>query len=322
MKQFIALIITTLCLAAFAKSPALVERASSPPGNFEIHVLAPADEPKLSYDKTVLLTVELLFPADASFQSHDLDFDDIPCFDCDEEPEEEKQTATDGRNTMRFNYKLEPLQAPYVIPAITVTFKDYEGNDVTATTESFELNIADADLSEEPDDSYLEPADPPGMDRAKVLRLLAWCGGILLVLVLIGGSLWRTFRSRHANATPPPTPYEIADRALTALLAEKLPENGEYKRFYERISDILREYLENRFNVKAPRLTTEEFLHLLTSTPQLVREHRELLQKFLTACDLVKFAAQVPGSPEIDEITTSCRTFLDSTQPEDTGLKN
>ena len=47
----------------------------------------------------------------------------------------------------------------------------------------------------------------------------------------------------------------------------------------------------------------------------MVQEHRELLQKFLTACDLVKFAAQVPGSPEIDGITHACRTFLDTTQP-------
>ncbi|MBR4125098.1 MAG: hypothetical protein IKR13_02745 [Victivallales bacterium] len=317
MKQVISLIITTLCVAVFAKSPDLVERASSPSGDFEIHVNAPPIETKLPYDETVPLIVELLFPANASYQSLDLDFDELPCFDCDVPQPSPDQTFTeDNRKSVQLQYQLEPLQPPYEIPAITATFQDAGGNPVTIiTNNSFTLNIADEAPTEELDDSYLEPVDPPGWNREKLRRILPWLGGILLVLVLLGGSLWRILQNRRANASPPPTPYEIADRALTALLAEKLPENGEYKRFYERISGILREYLENRFDVKAPRLTTEEFLRLLTSTPELVREHRELLQKFLTACDMVKFAAQVPDSPEVNEITTSCRTFLDSTQP-------
>ena len=320
MKQVIALIITTLCVAAFAKASELVERGGGPQdtsGDFEIRVLAPAEDTELPYDKSVPMTVELRFPSDASFQSLDLDFDDIPCFDCDAPPQPSpiQGTTEDNRKSVQLQYQLEPLQPPYEIPAITVTFQNAQGNDMTVTTEPFKLNIANADRSDATDDDYLEPVDPPGMDRVKLLRLLAWCGGVLLVLMLIGGSLWRTLHHRRAAATPQLTPYEIAQRDLNALLAEKLPEAGEYKRFYQRISGILRDYLENRFGVKAPRLTTEEFLRLLTSTPELVREHRELLQQFLTACDLVKFAAQVPDSPEINEITTSCRTFLDSTQP-------
>ena len=261
------------------------------------------------------MVVELDFPSDALFQSIDLNFNDIPCFDCDKEPEKESQTATDGRQTVRFSYQLEPLQPPFEIPSITVTFKDEQGNDVTVKTEPFTMNIAESTLSEELEDEFLEPIAPPGMERKDLMRLLAWCGGILLVLLLVAGSLWRTLRNRRVNVTPPLTPYEIAQRDLEALLAEKLPEAGEYKRFYERISGILREYLENRFDVKAPRLTTEEFLQLLTTTPELVREHRDLLQKFLSACDLVKFAGEVPDSPEIAQITTACRTFLDTTQP-------
>ena len=97
---------------------------------------------------------------------------------------------------------------------------------MTVTTDSFTINIADADLSKDTEDDYLEPVDPPGMDRVKLLRLLAWCGGVLLVLMLIGGSLWRTLHNRRAAATPQLTPYEIAQRDLNALLAEKLPESG------------------------------------------------------------------------------------------------
>ena len=322
MKQVISIIITAFALVGFAKDT-LVERAleKDPSGKFTVRILAPEDDEALDYQKTVPLIVEYIFPdfdVDGTFPPPppDLDFRESLSFDCDQQPTVTPFNRTNEGLKGRYCYELEPLQPPYEIPAVTVTFKDAEGNAVTVTTQPFTINIADANLSEDTNDDYLAPVDPPGMDRQDLLRLLAWCGGALLVLALIGGSLWRTLhRRRMAAAAPQLTPYEIAQRDLTALLAEKLPESGEYKRFYQRISGILRDYLENRFGVKAPRLTTEEFLRLLTSTPELVREHRELLQKFLTACDLVKFAAQVPDSPQINEITTSCRTFLDATQP-------
>ncbi|MBR4517836.1 MAG: hypothetical protein IKO65_02420 [Victivallales bacterium] len=314
MKKVIAIIILTVFGFAFAGEN-LVEKIPPTDGDFSVRILTTNDEHQLPYDKSFTMVVELDFPSDASYQPFVLNFDDIPCFDCDEKPKEESKPTTEGRKTARFSYQLEPLQPPFEIPAITVTFKDGQGNDVTVTTEPFKMNIAKPTPSEELEDDFLEPLTPPGMERKDLMRLLAWCGGALLVLLLVAGGLWRTLRKHHLVVTPPLTPYEIAQRDLEALLAEKLPEAGEYKRFYERISGILREYLENRFDVKAPRLTTEEFLQLLTTTPELVREHRDLLQKFLSACDLVKFAGEVPDSPEIAQITTACRTFLDTTQP-------
>jgi hypothetical protein len=315
MKKVIAIIILTVFGFAFAGEN-LVEKIPPTDGDFSVRILTTNDEHQLPYDKSFTMVVELVFPENASASSPDLNFDDIPCFDCDKEPEKKSQPATDGRKTVRFSYQLEPLQPPFEIPKITVTFKDEQGNDMPVTTTNpFTMNIAESPLSEELEDDFLEPIAAPGMERKDLMRLLAWCGGILLVLLLVAGGLWRTLRKRHLVVTPPLTPYEIAQRDLEALLAEKLPEAGEYKRFYERISGILREYLENRFDVKAPRLTTEEFLQLLTTTPELVREHRDLLQKFLSACDLVKFAGEVPDSPEIAQITTACRTFLDTTQP-------
>lgn len=320
MKNLIYILLLFAWFPAFAK-PQLVTRSEGTNGDFTARILAPAEETKLPYDQSVPMTVELRFPSDASFQSHDLDFAELPCFDCDAAPLPEPLPGEDGHQALQLKYLLEPLQPPYEIPAVTVTFKDRQGNDVTATTEPFTLTIAEAELSAEVADDALAPIAPPGMDRQSLLRLLAWCGGGLLVAILLGGSLWRTLRNRH-HAAAPLTPYEIAQRDLAALLAEKLPEAGEYKRFCQRISTILRDYLENRFGVKAPRLTTEEFLQLLATTPELVREHRDLLQKFLTACDLVKFAGDVPDVPEITQITTACRTFLDTTQPRENAPDN
>jgi len=140
---------------------------------------------------------------------------------------------------------------------------------------------------------------------------------ILIALILLAGVIWWILwlrRKRAERLAIPPTPYEVATTALQALLSEGLPERGESKQFHQRLSGILRQYLEERFGVSAPRLTTEEFLMYLAETPEMVKEHRLLLQTFLTACDMVKFAGVNSMPADMQELAKSCRTFLDNTR--------
>jgi hypothetical protein len=87
-------------------------------------------------------------------------------------------------------------------------------------------------------------------------------GGALAALtLLVLGWRWLRRRRRHAERAAPPRPaHEIAAEALRALRARRLPEAGEFKEFYSALSDIVRRYLEDRFRLRAPEMTTEEFL--------------------------------------------------------------
>ncbi len=60
--------------------------------------------------------------------------------------------------------------------------------------------------------------------------------------------------------------------------------------FFVAISAIVRRYLEDRFDLRAPELTTEEFLALAGSASSLSHDHQHLLRDFLRQADLVKFA--------------------------------
>lgn len=167
-------------------------------------------------------------------------------------------------------------------------------------------------LGTELDDSYL-------LLEERLRPLPAWLpwaiAGATILLTILVALLCRYLWKRYANRpVTPPSPYEIATLALQTLLAERLPEKGEAKLFHQRLSGILRQYLEERFGVSAPRLTTEEFLQLLTSTPAMVQEHRQLLQGFLNACDMVKFAGAYSGQAEMNELSDSCRSFLEQTR--------
>ncbi len=129
---------------------------------------------------------------------------------------------------------------------------------------------------------------------------------LIVVIVMI---LWPR-KGSGPPATPPTPAHEIALFSLDKLMDEELPEKGEFKLFFQRVSDILRTYIENRFGLQAPDQTTEEFLQALRSGAGLDQSHRPLLERFLQRCDLVKFAAHRPSNDDIEETSSSCRSFV------------
>ena len=96
----------------------------------------------------------------------------------------------------------------------------------------------------------------------------------------------------------PPLPAHIkALNALKELDEKHLIENNKIKEFYYELTNILRHYIEDRFRLKAPEQTTEEFLRELKNDINFLKEYRPLLKKFLTECDLIKYA-NYSTSPE------------------------
>lgn len=153
---------------------------------------------------------------------------------------------------------------------------------------------------------------PPGPIPVRTLLI-----GLAGVALAIGGLLliWRRYRSTdpHQAALTLPA-HDLAYRQLQEILDEKLIERGESKLFFSKISDVLRNYIENRFGLLAPRRTTEEFLGDISRDAPFPAEQRELLGVFLQDCDLVKFAEHQPSPEESVKAIDSCRAFIDATR--------
>ncbi len=107
--------------------------------------------------------------------------------------------------------------------------------------------------------------------------------------------------------------HEIAYEQLESLSRKDLISAGRIKEYFSELSDIVRHYLENRFDLKAPDMTTEEFLLFARDVPSLARAHRQALRDFLTCCDLVKFARYSPSPAEIDAALQTAKKFIDET---------
>ncbi len=76
-------------------------------------------------------------------------------------------------------------------------------------------------------------------------------------------------------------------------------------------SELIRDYIEQRFDVAATRRTTEEFLHvLLQSSNEALARHRGLLGQFLQQCDLVKFAGGSLAATDMESLLQSARCFV------------
>ena len=138
--------------------------------------------------------------------------------------------------------------------------------------------------------------EPPPKETGK--ELLIWILAGLLILAVIVLIVLKFMKRKKTRIVPP------WEKALTAIreLAEKVragtapPENS-----IARLTDIVREYMERRFRLRAERQTTAEFMNdLERGKGDLTERHRDFLREFLTAADLVKFA-KVPADRSLFE---------------------
>lgn len=147
--------------------------------------------------------------------------------------------------------------------------------------------------------------------RFNWMLLLIACA---VVAVVVAVFIFLRRRKRCVPVVPPRPAHEIALEQLAQLKAKDLIRQGRVKEYYSEISDIIRRYLENRFVIKAPEMTTEEFLSFARDSGKLGGEHKSLLREFLSACDMVKFAKYAPTENEMEAIFGSAENFVQQTK--------
>lgn len=156
----------------------------------------------------------------------------------------------------------------------------------------------------------LRPAKPP----VDVPNPWAWAWWLAAALALAAAILaWRRWRQRHPPAPPAPIPAHVRARQQ---LADALRHLSDPKLFCTRVADTVRWYLEERFQLRAPERTTEEFLVELQSSRQLLPDQKDSLGQFLQSCDLVKFARFEPTEAALRELHDAALRLVDETQPE------
>jgi len=140
--------------------------------------------------------------------------------------------------------------------------------------------------------------------------------GTALTLAGIAAAFW-LLRSRPSRVIGPVplSPWEVAYERLRVLNSAALPAAGKFSRHYIELSDIIRHYVEDRYDLHAPERTTPEFLDEATNSGLLSPEQRDLLEVLLKLCDRVKFARYVSSVEEAEESMAGILRFIDDSIP-------
>lgn len=99
--------------------------------------------------------------------------------------------------------------------------------------------------------------------------------------------------------------------ALKALEKEHLLQKNQYDRYYVRLTNTVRTYIEERYQLKASTLSTPEFLDVMKVNRTFEEETKTLLNTFLESVDQVKFAAHKPQVEECLLASEMAKKFIE-----------
>jgi hypothetical protein len=211
----------------------------------------------------------------------------------------------------------------YNFSPLTIPYKDPSGKSGTIKLPGRSLTVVSL-LPKDKTSTQLLKLDvkdlkgPVGLPPRLVILWWSLAG---IGLIALGWLLYHLLHKRLAKDTgsvtgsiPSEPAHIIALRRLEAIRATNYIASGDFKTFYSELSECAREYLENRFQIRALEMTTEEFLIYVSSSRCLKLEYEVILKEFMKFSDLVKFAKHLPGVEEADHSLEIIRQFIETTK--------
>ena len=107
--------------------------------------------------------------------------------------------------------------------------------------------------------------------------------------------------------------HEIALEKLEEIRKEKIWQQGRAKEYYTQLTDVLREYVENRFDVPTFEKTSSEIIDSLQFIKKDYSEQLNSLRRIFTISDLVKFAKFIPDINENNAVLNNSESFVEET---------
>ena len=141
---------------------------------------------------------------------------------------------------------------------------------------------------------------------------------LLLIAAIVVFIIYRIKKGKPLKISLAPKkkilpPYDEAVLALQNLKARGLWQGGQEKEYYSEMTDIIRHYIDRRFNVNAMEMTTTQIMDLLNN--EEVASSRTELREILSLADFVKFAKFKPLADENEQVFRLAQSFLEKTKP-------
>ncbi|WP_280743136.1 MULTISPECIES: hypothetical protein [unclassified Parabacteroides] len=147
-----------------------------------------------------------------------------------------------------------------------------------------------------------------------------WIFGILttLFLICVIGYIVQRLRNKKPvlpfkKEEPKLPPHEQAIKDLDQIKQQKLWQQGRNKEYYTLITDTLRRYIVERFDINAMEMTSGEILDIIRKESEADSVYKNLKQ-ILNLSDFVKFAKWSPLPDENDLSMMNAYLFVNQTK--------
>jgi len=157
-------------------------------------------------------------------------------------------------------------------------------------------------------------------------ELLPWIGGFVAVILLVLFLIYYFNKRKKSEPLlrfphkPPQPPHIVALEAFEKIRKSKLWQSGNVKQYHTELTDILRKYIVDRFNINAIEMTTDEILESFSGIT-LPNELVDKLTQTLQLADLVKFAKEEPLPVHHDQSLSFAIDFVKGTIPVEENKK-
>ena len=192
----------------------------------------------------------------------------------------------------------------YVVPPINIKI-----NDSIFVTDSLTIKVlpVQIDTTKQGLYGFKEPVNIEGKPAGKIIdnSLSKWWWLLLLVPVLAIAYYFYHKRQQKIAARKAITPYETANNSLQKLSQDKLWLQNKIDKHYLRLTDTLKDYLENELLLHAKEKISNELLQELKkyrfeNGAYFKLELLQRLEQTLKRADLAKFAKLTPEPADID----------------------
>lgn len=200
-------------------------------------------------------------------------------------------------------------------PPLTISMMNEQNNGSTFEAPSATITVR----------SVLQPGDEAIRDiKAQAtlprLPLWPWLLGATFIVAVLSAVAWWLHRRRGGPVDSMPEvvvmdrrpAHVIALEELGRIAALHLPTQRRFAEHYDLVSDTLRQYLDNEFNIPALDQTTTELRRALKGSP-IDRFEQSNLLALLDEADLVKFAKVEPDFASAERLPDRAVQFIRAT---------
>ncbi len=272
------------------------------PVQAQVLIKASLDKDRILIGEPVQLLLDLRAPLGASIDWASIDT--IPHFEILERGKVDTIEGVDGKKVIQQLTLTSFDSGQWVIPRLSVKV-----NKKSYLTDTVGLEVAYTPFNPEEDYRDIkEIIEVPNPSMSHIPWIIA--GGTLIAIALIVYLLWPKKKIKaEVQAVPQLTPYEEAMQSLDQLQKSSLQQNGEIKKYYTQLNDVLRVFVMRKLKIASLEKTNEELIMQLKQLPMEKEQFRQLSEA-LQIADFVKFARYQPERADNERNFNSIRTAI------------